>query len=125
MTDKIACRTCGRDNFKNWREFAHHLQDNKKTHHTGQRWAARYILKQSELDRKLTKNNQYRTPITDAQREAKEDTQYEPSGNMNLVPVKCPRCSMGSRQMLEVEHTENPQAWRIENCFVVLCGGCK
>jgi len=127
--DNKTCRTCDQD-FETWGDLADHINSATDKPHkrdrAGKMWAKRYIHRNTiNKLKKLGRELPYRTPLTDEQREAKEDTRRELSRQTKLVPVKCPRCNKGSRQILEVEHTDNPQAWRIDNCFVILCGGCR
>lgn len=120
--DSIICRSCGKDDFKDYTELAVHiLSSSKKTHKHGRIWAAKYSNRKT-LSKRIFGEYQ---PITDEQREAKEDTRRELSGETKLVPTRCPRCKTGSRQMIEVEHANNPEALRIDNYFVILCEGCR
>ena len=123
----IPCHTCGKL-CKDFKELAFHIREkaNRKTHPQG--WAKHYIkehvAKQNYLDRKLSMRKLERTPLTDEDRIAKEDTRRELSGDTKVVPTICPRCKTGNRQTLEAEHTDNPLAWRIGIAFVKMCINC-
>lgn len=115
----IQCHTC-KQVFADPKKLAKHIVANKKTHKK-QYWAQSVLSDKKRLDRKLSMRKLERTPLTDEDREAKEDTRREISGATKLVPTVCPRCKRpGNLQQLEVEHTDNPVAWRIGNCFVRL-----
>lgn len=123
------CRTCDQE-FEDWGELATHIKSAKDTLHkkdrAGKMWAKRYIHRNAiNKLKRLGREFAPHTPLTDEQREAKEDTRRELSGQTKLMPTICPRCQKGNRHFLEVEHTDNPQAWRIKNCLVVMCEGCR
>jgi len=120
---EIVCYTCGKV-CANIKELALHIIKNKRTHKVTQRIRS-IASDQKRLDRKLSMKKLERTPLTDEDRIAKEDTRRELSGNTKLVPTICPRCKVGNRQPLEVEHAESPQAWKLNDCFLVLCEGCR
>ena len=132
MTE-IKCWTCGRIDFINWGALADHKLNSKDKEHrkdkAGRIWAANYKYKHVFYDKE--KKDQVRTPLTDEQREAKEDTHRELSGQTKLVPVKCPRCrnhnipDVPRYERLEIEHVNEPNALRIDNCFVKMCNGCR
>lgn len=127
--DKIVCRTCDKE-FENWDGLATHINSAKDVLHkkdrSGKMWAKRYIHRNAinKLN-KIGRVLPYRTPLTDEDRIAKEDTRRELSGQKKLVPTICPRCNTGQRQPLEVEHTDNPQAWKLKNCYAIMCEGCR
>ena len=135
MPDQIICRTCGKDDCKDWGELAEHINSAKDKAHNkdraGKMWAKRYIHRNAiNKLKQLGKELPYRVPLTDGQREAKEDTRRILSGKTKIVLVKCPspKCRNTNTQRyerVEVEHAENPQAWRVDNCFAILCGGCR
>jgi len=123
------CRICWRKDFKTWGDIATHIltthKENKKDKKimSARKWAANFKYKPVLYGKK----EQTRVALTDEQKEAKEDTKRDISGEMEYVSVKCPnkKCNSISRQPLEKEHTTNPQAARIGNCFIKFCGRCK
>ena len=122
----IKCLSCGKDDIADYKELAKHIIGNKKTHKnkSSQYWAKTYLSNHKYLDRKLSMRKLERTPLTDEDRIAKEDTRRELSGATKVVPTICPRCKTGNRQTLEVEHTDNPLTWRIGIAFVKMCDSC-
>ncbi len=125
MDREIKCWTCGRTDFESWGDLAKHKLEMKDKAHrkdkAGRTWAANYKYKNVLMKQQ----DRASTPLTDEQREAKVNTKRELSGEKRIVPVKCPRCNTGRRDFIEVEHVENPQALRVDNCFVKLCEGCR
>ena len=125
----ITCLYCDHTPFDNYKELAKHILENKKTHKNKASlyWAKMYLTDHKRLDRKVSRehNNQERQPVTNEQRVSRNDTRRELSGRTMLVPVRCLRCNKGRREYLPTEHTDNPQALMIDNCFVVNCDGCR
>jgi hypothetical protein len=121
------CRICWRKDFKTWGDIATHIltihKENKKDKKvmSARKWAANFKYKNVLYGKK----EQTRVALTEEQKESKEDTKRIISGETKFVPVKCPRCKIGSRQFLEAEHVDCPEALKIENCFVKLCEGCR
>jgi len=129
--DKVKkCWVCGRTDFESWDDLANHkLTEKDKAHkhdRSGTLWAKKYIHRNAiNKLQKIGRELPYRVPLTDEQREAKIDTRRELSGETKLVVTICPKCNKGERKMIEVEHADESESWRIKNCPVVLCGGCK
>lgn len=123
----ILCHFCDHPPFDNFKELALHLITQKKTHknRSSQIWAKKFLSKQEYLDKKVSRKFDGRIASTPEQLEARRESKYVLSGKTKLVSVKCPRCKMISRQPLEVEHVDNPEALKEGNCYLVLCGGCK
>ncbi len=126
----IKCRTC-KQSFESWGNLAHHINSSKDKAHNkdraGKMWAKRFIHKNTinKMQKSVRKEFAPRTALSDEQKEAKKDTRRELSGEMKIVPVKCLRCHTGSRQFLEAEHVNNPDALIIDNCYVKMCEGCR
>lgn len=129
----IICRTCGKNDFEDWGELASHILDCCKVKsdphnkdRAGKMWAKRYIHRNAiNKLKKIEKDFPYRTPLTARQKMAKEDTRRELSGLTVTAPTICPRCNQGDRRKVEKEHAEEPQAWKRNNCFMILCSGCR
>lgn len=125
------CRICKKE-FPDWDGLAHHLNETKDIPHKhnkfGKIWAKKYIHRNAiNKLKQIGKKQEFEGRIanTPEQLEAKREAKYILSGETRYVPVRCPRCKIGSRQFLEIEHVNNPQALKIENCYVKLCEGCK
>lgn len=127
----ILCHFCNHPPFDTFGELALHLKVSKKigghNNRASQLWANKYLSRQKELDKKASfkKSAENRVVLTDEQKEAKRDTKYQLSGATKYVKVKCPRCHTVSRDFLPVEHVNNFEALKIDNCFVKMCEGCK
>ena len=114
--DNKTCWICGKNDLDGWDELAKHIMTSSDKKHRSNKKARKWAAERQHSQRKrlIMQSKQFgRTPLTDEQREAKEDTRRELSGQTKLVPVKCPnlRCKTGIRyQDLELEHVANPQA---------------
>lgn len=127
--DNKTCRTCDRD-FESWGDLADHINSATDKPHkrdrAGKMWAKRYIHRNTiNKLKKLGRELPYRTPLTDEQREAKEDTRRELSGETKWVMTICPKCNKGKHRMIETEHVDEPEAWHIKNRLAVTCDGCR
>ena len=113
------CRYCHQPT-KDWHELAVHIIASKKGHRGGKKWAAKY------LHRNLLNKRDHpeRAPLTDEQREMREDTTRELSGQVEYANTICPKCKRQHREQLPIEFTESPTAWRVKQTLVVLCSGC-
>lgn len=131
--NKYTCRTCYANNFENWGELAEHILkyskikgDPHKRDRKGVQWAKRY--KNRKAINKLGKIGREFAPptaLTEEQKQNKVDCRMILSGETKNVPVICPRCKTKNRGSIEVEHAENPQAWQIDNCYVIFCERCR
>lgn len=95
---------------------------------SAQTWMKKYrhrgaVNKLKQIGQK--KEFEPRQALTPEQLEAKHEAKYELSGQTKYVPIICPRCKTGSRQFLEIEHVDNPEALRQGNCYIKLCEGCR
>ncbi len=114
------CRSCGQS-FGDYKELAVHIASSKKGHRKGKLWAAKYLTRVNSLDRKKLAEHK---PLTEADKENKQSTIRELSGEVENVLAVCPHCHKGHREVLPVEFTQNLEAWREKNCVVVLCQSC-
>lgn len=126
---EIRCRACGQP-FLNWDELARHIAEKAKLkdgRHKNTKWVKSRIHKKvvNALSKPVKKDYEPPTPLTESQIEAKHEAKYTLSGDTKYVPVRCPRCKVGSRQFLEVEHVNCPEALIIENCYVKICESCR
>jgi len=119
----VQCNTCG-DSFETYSELAAHIQSSpKRTHKHGRKWAAKLLLKVSQLDKKTEFEN--RTKLTEQEKENKQDTHRELSGQRTMVNTKCPQCKRVHAEALEVEYAKSADAWKTGTLFMVLCIGCR
>lgn len=124
------CRACG-NRFNDWGELAQHINKAKDQAHKNKAsklWAKKYIHRNAI--NKLKKIGQHkelepRQKLTPEQLEAKHEVKYQLSGETKYVPVRCPRCKNGRREALPVEHVNCLDALIVDNCYIVLCEGCK
>jgi hypothetical protein len=101
-----------------------HIIADKQTHRRGLNWARKFMSRQSYLDRKLSFKEQYRTPLTDEQRETKRDLVMELSGQTELAKTFCPKCKRRGHKVVPIEHTSNPLSWNIGGALAILCYSC-
>jgi hypothetical protein len=131
MSDYI-CRTCQKP-CEDWGELADHIlkcckikgnPHNKDR--SGKMWAKRYVHKNA-INKLMKIGREFNppTPLTDGQREAKQDSRRELSGKVELVNTLCIKGKHNAQQLLPVEYTRSPQAWRENGILVVICDGCK
>lgn len=120
------CRTCGYDS-EDFKLLAQHIISQRLTHPKWQqKWAQKFLANATFLDQKVSRqNNDGRIPLTDQERENKSDCRREISGQLKPAFCTCPNCHKSRREMLPLEHYENPTAWKISNAFAVNCGSCR
>lgn len=116
------CRTCNKE-CANFKELALHII--AKKHRNGKRWAAKYIMVNGLSPAKRFDNRRERTPLTDDDKVAKEDTRRDLSGAQEFVTTLCLRCKHPARQALPIEHLQSRDAWRIQGHLVVMCPSCR
>lgn len=118
------CHSCG-DIFPDWKALADHIATSKTGHRKGKKWAAKIRMVNSlSAKARYGKKNFERTPLTEEQKEAKELSQRELSGEIEVVTTVCPKCKHQAHQVLPVEFTQNNHAWRIKALLPVFCEGC-
>jgi hypothetical protein len=128
--NEIICHIC-HTRFETWDELARHLLDTKDEQHkrnkSGKLWAKKYLHRNAIRKLKEIGKKDFEPPskLTPEQLEAKHNAKYELSGQTKVVPVKCPRCKTGSRQALEIEFVNSPDALKIDDYYVKLCESCK
>jgi len=118
------CKTCGAS-FIGFSELASHIRKNKKTHKKGQKWAAKYIHI-SKLSLKA-KNGSFepREPLTEEQKEARQECIRKPSGDMVTVDAICPKCKSKYRMLIEIEYAISKDALKVKDYFIRLCPDCR
>jgi hypothetical protein len=114
------CNDCGKD-FEDFGELALHIRTSpKKSHKHGRKWAANYRLKAVVFGEKQMEH----TGLTAEQKQSKQDSRRELSGEMTYKNTICPKCKRGGRPLLPVEYAESEQAWKIGNNIAKLCQNC-
>ncbi len=116
------CLSCNQS-FPDYKELALHIQTTKKGHRKGKKWAAKYLMRVRQLNKKKELNG--RIPLTEEQKEAKASIHRELSGENENVLTICPHCKKGHREVLPVEFSQSRDAWRVKDKLVVLCGSCQ
>lgn len=111
--------------FEDYRELALHILSNKKTHRRGLKWAARYMTRQNQLDRKVSLQDRVRTSMDEDDRQNLRDSRRILSGRFKYAKTLCLRCKKIITQQLPVEYTDSPYAWRIQGVLVANCEGCR
>lgn len=117
----VLCHSCQKV-FEDYKELALHIQSNKKGHRKGKKWAARYIMRVRQLDKKKELNG--RVPMTEEQKENRRDNVRELSGETEQLLTICPHCKKGHRELLPVEFSQSRDAWQVKDRLVVLCPIC-
>jgi hypothetical protein len=119
-----SCNQC-QEPFDDYESLAHHIVENKKSHKRGRAWALRYLATHNLSQKALKGKLEGRSPLTSEQREAKQSTVRELSGQLKYVPTFCPKCKSHEYQKLEIEYVESPHAWRMSGELVKLCVDCR
>ncbi len=117
----VLCHSCSQP-FADYRELAQHIASSKKGHKKGKRWAAKYLLNVSFLNRR---ENYGHSELTEADKENKREMVRILSGETTVVETLCPHCHRKSRQIIPIEYGESNKVWRNNGCLVVLCQSCK
>lgn len=119
----VSCHACGQP-FENYGELAFHISSTRdKAHRKGKRWAAKY-LHRANLNKR--DNDRGKIPLTEEQKDAKEDLKRELSGNTEMVLTYCLGCKTGIRQPVPVEYSQSPNAWRTGNGTLIMpCPRCQ
>lgn len=117
------CNSCHRV-FPDYQSLALHIQASRKGHARSKKFAADFLLKNPLSAKAKNGKTLERIPITSEQREAREDTRRELSGDSELVITICPRCKRKERRLMEVEYTKSETALKIGSCIVVICNNC-
>jgi phage FluMu protein Com len=121
----VQCNTC-RDIFETYTELAQHISSApRKTHKHGRKWAAKLLLKVSQLDKKQDFEN--RSKLTEQEKQNKREVQniVQLSGQKAYVNAKCPQCKRIHSESIEIEYARSNTAWKIKDMFMILCGGCR
>ncbi len=119
----VSCHSCN-NTFPDYHALALHISSEKKGHRKGKKWASAYLLKNS-----LKPKNEHkeRTPLSEEDKEARESTHIELSGDVVYVNTNCPKCRRVYPRIIETEYANSKWAWRGENGVLIItclnCGG--
>lgn len=122
----ITCRYCQHPPFPDYTELAAHIIRNRKTHRGGVTWARRFLTKDKQLSKKLAKKEAFErmrqaAPATDDQKNALARLKLKLSGETEMVITICLPGKHTVAQLLPVEYTRSPWAYRIQGRLVVTC----
>lgn len=118
------CLACGADFEYDWTKLAQHIIEHKdKAHRKSRVFAHKILFRVKYLNSK--RDLKPRIPLTAEQKEVKRDLIRELSGETERVRTYCPQCKQGGVAILEVEHSQNLESWRVKDRVVVLCNGCR
>jgi hypothetical protein len=122
----VFCNSCHKPQL-DFKALALHISSEKKGHRKGKLWAAKFLTKVRELDRKVTNQNRpEKVTLTEEQKEAKRNTIRQISGKFKTVLCVCPECKKGHTENIEIEYIESNASWVSPTGHpMVLCGGCK
>jgi hypothetical protein len=119
---KPNCFVCGRTDFKNYKELALHIMENKETHGKSLKFAAAILMDVKRLNAK--QDFSQRVPLSEEDREKKLATRREISGKEKSSLCSCPICNSPHMSSLPIEFVYSPTAWRKGKSLVVACDDC-
>lgn len=117
------CRTCNYS-CEDFTMLAKHIIQNKRTHKKGLKWASSFLTKAKILNRKPDLSSG-RTPLTEEQKQAKQDSHRILSGIEKTVMTYCPGCNHKVPQRLPVEFIQSNFAWKNNNLLMINCVNCR
>jgi uncharacterized C2H2 Zn-finger protein len=109
--------------FENFKELAKHVVKYSDTHGRSLKWAAKVLTDVERLNKK--QDFQGRLALTDEQKEARKETVRQISGEMITQMCLCPHCNSRFPKKIEIEHVQNPTAWRQNKYLMLLCFSCE
>ncbi len=118
----VSCNSCQKP-FADFNELALHISSQKKGHRKGKKWAAKYLMRTRQLDKKKLNNGGI--GLTSEDRKNRETTIRELSGKNEMVIAHCPKCKTRKQQVLPVEYVSSSEAWHMGDKLVVICEGCR
>ena len=98
-------------------ELAQHILGRTKHSRKSVQWAQRMIL--------MEKKKPDRVALTDEQKQARQDTHIELSGESRIIEAVCLRGKHASTVSLPVEYANSPDAWKIHGSHIINCGVCR
>lgn len=126
----MECKTCGK-HVTDFKELIRHILSNSKTHPAWQvKWAGKATMNVEYLDRKVTMQKQFeggKVPLTEQEKENKQDAKRVLCGIEKTVLCKCPACKTKFPTRIPVEYVESPSAWKDKDgkTLIVSCFGCR
>lgn len=107
--------------FENFQELANHINTKHKEKHN--KWALKFQYRDVLFEQKNPFEG--RVPLTDQEKENKEESQRILSGEVSTVLTQCPSCREKSRQIIPTEYVESIFAWRTKNFLMINCQNCQ
>ncbi len=118
------CHSCGRTDFADFHELAIHISGENRGHAKGKKWAANYILKNG-LSAKQRFEHKERTPLTEDEKDARDNTHRELSGQTKMVYAYCTACKRKYPRVVEVEYIQSQTALRgNDGTLMITCDNC-
>lgn len=124
----ILCHYCHHTPFPDYTALAQHIIAEKRTHRKGRIWAAKFLTRQRQLDQSATikARRENRAPLTEQEKENRQSTLLELSGETTVIITSCPQCKSKMRQAIPVEYAKSKDAWRTtQGILVVSCARCQ
>ncbi len=118
------CHSC-QEIFPDFTGLALHISSSKKGHRKGKKWAAKYIMVNRLSGKAQGKFDNKRSPLTETQKESREDSRMVLSGEQELQETICPKCRKNGQTYLPVEYDSGRTAWRINGLIVRTCAKCE
>jgi hypothetical protein len=118
------CFICGRKDFKDFKELARHIVENKNTHHKSLKFAAKILTDVERLNKKQ-QDFSGRMPLTEEQKAARKECVRILSGETKAAFCLCPACGKKHPMKIELEHFQNPMAWRKNGNIMLMCEVCR
>jgi len=119
----IPCHSCGVP-FEDFKALAIHISGERRGHAKGKKWAANYILKNG-LSAKQRFEHKERIPLSEQDKDNKEDAYRELSGETKMVYAYCSACRRKYPRVVEVEYVTSKTALRgNDGTLMITCENC-
>lgn len=119
----VSCHSCF-EKFPDYHALALHVSSEKKGHRKGKKWASKYLLRSSLTAKKELHG---RTPLSEEDKESRNNAHIELSGDVVYLNTKCPKCKRVYPRSIETEYANSKTAWRGDNGILIItcmnCGG--
>ncbi len=122
----ITCRYCIHEPFPDYKELAKHVIKFSKTHRGGVMWAKKFLTNDKYLNKKLAKKEALKKmgqmpAATEEQIDTLARTRRELSGKTEMVTTICLDGKHAVAQLLPIEFTQSPTAFKIQGYLPVKC----